>query len=430
MGEILDHGDQGLDGFGQGARFRRPVVHLGVDVDGVFAAPGRVGALVPNALEVGGLIAGAGAAEQEVAAKLVIQRGELRRRCPRRNGGCVRRSAAGAESEGTEVETDATEKGLVVFEVVGAQGRDVLFRDLGEGGLGEGGGVAGDIVEAFVAGRGGDEERDRVGVFDLDPIGGGGDFAAGRDDPDARLEAQGAGDAAGVAAPAAKDERVALGGGDACARHGGLHAGAEGNLAGLAGLETHHDDVVRITGEDLAGVVHAVEGVARAGGGGVEIELPPVRLGRAVGETQIQAADGLVRHLALGNSDQLFIDELFGLAPLVLEDETAHFGQGAERGGVDGVVGTAGPEGILVQLQTLVFQAAEDHGAEAAVAHGNGLGPLLGRLGIPEDEGIFGDGLAGENRDKNEGEADFPETVDGGKREFHGGVRRLLRGGG
>ena len=45
-----------------------PVIHLGVDVDGVAGSPGRDDQGVPFALEVEGLGAGAGAGDQEVAA--------------------------------------------------------------------------------------------------------------------------------------------------------------------------------------------------------------------------------------------------------------------------------------------------------------------------------------------------------------------------
>ena len=55
--EVLDHGHQRLDALAQVGGLGRPVVHLGIDVDRVLAAPGRVQAVVPQALERGRLAA-------------------------------------------------------------------------------------------------------------------------------------------------------------------------------------------------------------------------------------------------------------------------------------------------------------------------------------------------------------------------------------
>ena len=59
-------------------RHRRPVVHLGVDVDRVLAAPGRRQAVVPDALQVGGLRARPRAGDQQVAAVLEVERRQRR----------------------------------------------------------------------------------------------------------------------------------------------------------------------------------------------------------------------------------------------------------------------------------------------------------------------------------------------------------------
>ena len=39
---------------GEVGAFGEPVVHLGIDVDRVLAAPGRIDRLVPDALQIGG----------------------------------------------------------------------------------------------------------------------------------------------------------------------------------------------------------------------------------------------------------------------------------------------------------------------------------------------------------------------------------------
>ncbi|MNC14935.1 hypothetical protein D3C75_627270 [compost metagenome] len=54
MDHPLDQIEQGLVAFRQVAGFGRPIVHLGVDVNGEFAIPGGRHGLIPDALEIGG----------------------------------------------------------------------------------------------------------------------------------------------------------------------------------------------------------------------------------------------------------------------------------------------------------------------------------------------------------------------------------------
>ena len=74
--EIRHHRRQWIHRLGQVGRERRPVVHLGVDVDGVLAAPRRRHALVPEALQVCRLRTRPRAGNQQVAAVLEVERGE------------------------------------------------------------------------------------------------------------------------------------------------------------------------------------------------------------------------------------------------------------------------------------------------------------------------------------------------------------------
>jgi hypothetical protein len=72
--EVFDQVEQGLVTFSKVADFRGPVVHFDVDVGGVLAAPGRHDRLIPDALEVGWLAAGAAAGNQNIPAKLKAER--------------------------------------------------------------------------------------------------------------------------------------------------------------------------------------------------------------------------------------------------------------------------------------------------------------------------------------------------------------------
>ena len=64
--------------FGQVGAFRRPVVHLCIDVDRVVAAPRRADHVVPNALEVGRLGAWPRTGNEQITAILKEQGEQVR----------------------------------------------------------------------------------------------------------------------------------------------------------------------------------------------------------------------------------------------------------------------------------------------------------------------------------------------------------------
>ena len=78
LGHFQNHLRERFDAFAEVAGLGGPVIHLGVDVDGVFAVPRRRHGIVPQTLQRRGLAAGARTADQQVARELKIQRGELR----------------------------------------------------------------------------------------------------------------------------------------------------------------------------------------------------------------------------------------------------------------------------------------------------------------------------------------------------------------
>ncbi len=63
--------------FGQVRRQRRPVVHFRIDVAGVLAVPGRVERIVPDALQIGRLPALATGRNEQIAAVLEEERGQI-----------------------------------------------------------------------------------------------------------------------------------------------------------------------------------------------------------------------------------------------------------------------------------------------------------------------------------------------------------------
>ena len=55
LAQILDHREKRLGGLGEVADLSRPVVHLSIDVDGIFRIPRSIALVVPHTLQVGWL---------------------------------------------------------------------------------------------------------------------------------------------------------------------------------------------------------------------------------------------------------------------------------------------------------------------------------------------------------------------------------------
>jgi hypothetical protein len=82
----------------------------------------------------------------------------------------------------------------------------------------------------------------------------------------------------------------------------------------------------------------------------------------------------------------------FGVFLVAREEEVAGFFDGVGGGGVGGIVGGAGPDGVFVELNAFVVYAAENGAAEAAVAKGKGFEPFACGAVVPESEGAGGTG--------------------------------------
>ena len=188
---------------------RRPVVHLGVDVDRVLAAPRRREAVVPDPLQVGRLRAGTRAGDEQVAGVVEVERRQGRIAARGERGDTLVDGHRRARRR-PKVERDAIEELAMVPDVGVTQRLDWCDGRAIEGGHDRRGGVTADVVEASVARGRGDEQRDRVGAADDDGITGRGSRAAARQHANAPLEAERTGHrlsvrgrAAPVAVPAA-----------------------------------------------------------------------------------------------------------------------------------------------------------------------------------------------------------------------------------
>ena len=72
--QVADHREERLLRFGEVADEGRPVVHLGIDVDGIFRVPRCVQLVVPDTLQVGGLSTGLRGGDEQITAVLHHQR--------------------------------------------------------------------------------------------------------------------------------------------------------------------------------------------------------------------------------------------------------------------------------------------------------------------------------------------------------------------
>ena len=57
-GQVFQHGEQRLVHLTQVSHFGQPVVHLGIDIDGIFAVPRGIRTAIPDALQIGRLSTG------------------------------------------------------------------------------------------------------------------------------------------------------------------------------------------------------------------------------------------------------------------------------------------------------------------------------------------------------------------------------------
>ncbi len=353
----------------------------------------------------------------------------------------------GRPGGGAEIEGDAAEEPPVVGEVA--------FEELGVGAAGGGGERArglGAFVAALAArgfagaveaGGGGEQEGDGVGAGDGDRgVRGGGGAALGEHAheelgahalgtlPLVVADGVGGFEVAGIdvgGGPGAQHEGGGRAGGGGVA-HGAVGGGAEADAAGAVGGEAHDEDLVGVAAEHLAREGRVAHAVAHGRDGAVEVERAGVVLGRgarrAVVEGEAQVAE---RQVGLVVYPLHFFAEPGGGDVVAREEGGADLGEGLESAGVVPIARSAGPEGGLVQLEPFAGDVAEHHGAEAAVAHGEGLGPGLGRAVVAQHErgvggegGGRGGGGGGHEREQG-GEGEAGEEARGGGHGAEGG---------
>ena len=343
------------------AYLRDPVVHLGIDVDGVFAVPHGRYFIVPHALEVCGLSAGLRGADEEVAAVLEHKRGHVGivafgESCQTLVGGQCGVGRCGQR------EADALVLAVVSVEVARHERLESLPAQRSLRGVVLGRSVAADVVVVDEVGGSYDEDGGLGGVANDYRAMAVSDAAAHGLHPHATFGREGALDAFVVGAlDDGCDAMVA----DALLRRERAFVGhGEIESAALVGRELNGNHVIGQGGYHLPPVADAADVVADAGDGIVDVEVALVGRGVAVvPEFEEYVAQREEAH-AMRPTDEILVDELLGLSLLAIEDELAHLLQMALGLRAVVVVRAAGPESLFVELNLFGVGAAIDHGAE------------------------------------------------------------------
>ena len=433
---LVDHVEERLMALGEVRGLGGPVVHFRVDVDRVLALPRHVHLFAPDALEVGGLAAGAGAGDQQVAAELEIEGRQV---------GIERDSVLPAGLEAVvgrelgrgaaEVEVHAVEERAVVGDVFFLQGFVVDFRELGEDVVDALGGVAGNVVVGLERGFDVEQDDHGVGLFHADAAGLADQVAALVEHAAGYLEFRRAGDAVVVDGAAGKGHGVA-------ADRDGLEIlrraeeRGDRDAGGLVRGEAHGDDAVRVAGEILAGVGHAVAGELGLCDGFADVQAVNVAGDVAVAGVLLEpecARHGEC-HFGARTGDEAAVRDISGLVCLAVEDELAHLRELFRGGvGVQVIVRAARPDRVLIEDEVFAFGAAGDHGAHVAVADRDHVGPLGWHAAEPDGERFGGgrrvagdayvaDGVEGHAAGDWLGGLDVPGVVGFGVGESRGGV--------
>ena len=161
------------------------------------------------------------------------------------------------------------------------------------------------------------------------------------------------------------------------------------------GADPEDDGLVGVGDEGFTDIMDAVADVRDPGDPGVHIQLAPVIGGRGlVGEIEHQIAQALVLLLFDRVAHQIPPEEMMRFDAAAGEKKIPDLGQ-LRRAALDhGRVGSARPIGFLVDLEPVGRDVPEIHRRHAAVADGQGVGPLVGRMIVPEERGRIDQSLA------------------------------------
>ena len=270
----------------------RPVVHLEIDVGGVFAVPRRSHAFVPDALQVGGHGAGTAAPHQEIAAELEVERSETGIFLAFLDPGETLVDGKGLDrwigGRRRHLQVDAAEELLVVCHV------PRLEDGIRLGGAAQVASAGGGRIASAIVGRGDHDQSNRVGVGDGEIAAGDVHLSAFVDSAQDRTEFHaGRFELVGLGlqllgSQARRDPEVGVGnrfalqdnligrGYGSLAILRACERGVKRQLAGLVADDAHDQRLVRRGGEHFARVCCIADAIGDAHNAGGEVQLAAV----------------------------------------------------------------------------------------------------------------------------------------------------------
>ena len=149
-------------------------------------------------------------------------------------------------------------------------------------------------------------------------------------------------------------------------------------------LKSHNDGLVGMGCEDLPREACIADTIGHRAHGILQVKLAVV-IARlfALGKVEKQVAQWHIRLLVLVYSQHLLC-RCLGLGVLASLKQFSYRGEMPVRVRVVVAVGTAAPERVFVQLQTLLVDPAVDHGTKSSVTDRQRFSPLRCGLRIPE----------------------------------------------
>ena len=370
--------EQRLLGFSQIAHQRRPIVHLGIDVNGVFRVPGGIQLVIPHALQVGRLASRLRRADEQIAPVLHHQGHQVK-------VGAVEGFQAlvcGQFGRGRRGQTqrNASILLLVFSQVVrqqlsvrpvfqGCQRLQVLLRR-----------VSTDVVVIHEVGGSHNVEHGFGGVGHAHRVATGLYASVSANHHSAvgfqpslyafllhTVNSQGK-----HAARMARGSRL---GSNHLARKKAAQTGRESQTVRLVGRKPYDDGIVGQRCEHRAFVRHAIGLVAGYVLGRRQIQFSVVAADILMVETEFQTAQRQEAH-AMRPLEEVFVQQPFGFFFPAGKYQAAHLGQEGFGLWAVIVVGGAAPECLLVQLYLLGVSPAINHGSQMAVAHRQRLQPM------------------------------------------------------
>ncbi|OQB39798.1 MAG: hypothetical protein BWY09_00966 [Candidatus Hydrogenedentes bacterium ADurb.Bin179] len=165
--------------------------------------------------------------------------------------------------------------------------------------------------------------------------------------------------------------------------------------AGACRRHAKHHHPVRGADKILPYIVGSPQRISNTRYARRQVQGPAVFFGRSFTiQEQAQVAQCLIRAVGIvcavaqararAFAYQFFVRKALGLLHLAREEQPPYLGQGFQRLRIVCLLRAARPQAVLIQGYPFLCHAAKDHGADTAIAQGQGFHPGIRRRRIPQ----------------------------------------------